>query len=111
AVVATLCMTFILSGIALAYAPSPITGTTGWLTDLGATAGGVPGGLILIAVPLALWALLTRTPFVRARRAVGGSEPAAWTAGVNVAAVRTLAYTIGGALAGLAGVAIVAQLH
>ena len=30
---------------------------------------------------------------------------------MNVAAVRTLAYTIGGAIAGLAGVAIVAQLH
>ncbi|MBV9795480.1 MAG: ATP-binding cassette domain-containing protein [Actinobacteria bacterium] len=111
AVVATLCMTFILSGIALAYAPSPITGTTGWLTGLGATAAGVPGGLILIAVPLVAWAALTRTPYVRTLRAVGGSETTAWTAGVNVAAVRTLAYTIGGALAGLAGVAIVAQLH
>ena len=34
-----------------------------------------------------------------------------YTAGVNVAAVRTVAYTVGGAVAGLAGVAIVAQLH
>jgi ABC-type sugar transport system ATPase subunit/ribose/xylose/arabinose/galactoside ABC-type transport system permease subunit len=111
AVVATLCMNFILSGFALAYAPSPVSGTTGWLTSLGSTAGGVPGGLILIAVPLLAWLGLDRTPFVRTLRAVGGSETTAYTAGVNVAAVRTLAYTCGGAIAGLAGVAIVAQLH
>jgi ABC-type sugar transport system ATPase subunit/ribose/xylose/arabinose/galactoside ABC-type transport system permease subunit len=111
AVVATLCMNFILSGFALGYAPAPVSGTTGWLTSLGATVGGVPGGLILLAVPLLAWWGLNRTPFVRTLLAVGGSETTAYTAGVNVAAVRTLAYTFGGAIAGLAGVAIVAQLH
>jgi ABC-type sugar transport system ATPase subunit/ribose/xylose/arabinose/galactoside ABC-type transport system permease subunit len=111
AVVATLCMNFILSGFALGYAPSPVSGTTGWLTDLGARAGGVPGGLILIAVPLLAWWGLSRTPFVRTLLAVGGSETTAYTAGVNVAAVRTLAYAAGGAIAGLAGIAIIAQLH
>jgi len=111
AVVATLCMTFIVSGFALAYAPAPVTGTTGWLTSLGATLGGIPGGLILIAVPLAAWFALGLTPYVRTLRAVGGSETTAYTAGVNVAAVRALGYAIGGAIAGLAGVAIVAQLH
>jgi ABC-type sugar transport system ATPase subunit/ribose/xylose/arabinose/galactoside ABC-type transport system permease subunit len=111
AVVATLCMTFILSGVALGYAPAPVSGTTGWLTSLGSTVGGIPGGLILIAVPLAAWFGLARTPFVRTLRAVGGSETTAYTAGVNVVAVRTLAYTAGGAIAGLAGLAIVAQLH
>ena len=111
AVVATLCMNFILSGFALGYAPAPVSGTTGWLTSLGATVGGVPGGLILLAVPLLAWWGLNRTPFVRTLLAVGGSETTAYTAGVNVAAARTLAYTFGGAIAGLAGVAIVAQLH
>ena len=111
AVVATLCMTFILSGVALGYAPAPVSGTTGWLTSLGGTAAGIPGGLILIAVPLAAWLGLNRTPFVRTLRAVGGSETTAYTAGVNVAAVRTLAYALGGAIAGLAAIAIVAQLH
>jgi len=111
AVVATLCMNFILSGFALGYAPAPVSGTTGWLTSLGSTVGGVPGGLILLAVPLLAWWGLSRTPFVRTLLAVGGSETTAYTAGVNVAAVRTLAYTFGGAIAGLAGIAIVAQLH
>jgi ABC-type sugar transport system ATPase subunit/ribose/xylose/arabinose/galactoside ABC-type transport system permease subunit len=111
AVVATLCMNFILSGFALGYAPSPVSGTTGWLTDLGARVGGVPGGLILLAIPLLAWWGLGRTPFVKTLRAVGGSETTAYTAGVNVAAVRTLAYAAGGAIAGLAGIAIVAQLH
>ncbi|HTJ71041.1 MAG TPA: ATP-binding cassette domain-containing protein [Actinospica sp.] len=111
AVVATLCMNFILSGFALGYAPSPVSGTTGWLTSLGSTVGGVPGGLILLAVPLLVWALLGRTPFVRTLCAVGGSEVTAYTAGVNVPLVRTLGYTIGGGIAGLAGIAITAQLH
>jgi ABC-type sugar transport system ATPase subunit/ribose/xylose/arabinose/galactoside ABC-type transport system permease subunit len=111
AVVATLCMNFILSGFALGYAPSPVSGTTGWLTSLGSKAGGVPGGLILLAVPLLAWWGLNQTPFVRTLLAVGGSETTAYTAGVNVPAVRTLGYTIGGAIAGLAGLAIVAQLH
>jgi ABC-type sugar transport system ATPase subunit/ribose/xylose/arabinose/galactoside ABC-type transport system permease subunit len=111
AVVATLCMNFILSGFALGYAPAPVSGTTGWLTAVGGTVGGVPGGLIMIAVPLLAWWGLTRTPFVATLLAVGGSETTAYTAGVNVAAVRTIGYAIGGAIAGLAGVAIVAQLH
>jgi ABC-type sugar transport system ATPase subunit/ribose/xylose/arabinose/galactoside ABC-type transport system permease subunit len=111
AVVATLCMNFILSGFALAYAPSPVSGTTGWLTSLGGTVGGVPGGLILLAVPLLVWFLLARTPFVRTLCAVGGSEITAYTAGVNVPLIRTLGYTLGGGIAGLAGIAIVAQLH
>jgi ABC-type sugar transport system ATPase subunit/ribose/xylose/arabinose/galactoside ABC-type transport system permease subunit len=111
AVVATLCMNFILSGFALAYAPSPVSGTTGWLTSLGGTVGGVPGGLILLAVPLLAWFLLARTPFVRTLCAVGGSEITAYTAGVNVPLIRTLGYTLGGGIAGLAGIAIVAQLH
>jgi ABC-type sugar transport system ATPase subunit/ribose/xylose/arabinose/galactoside ABC-type transport system permease subunit len=111
AVVATLCMNFILSGFALGYAPSPVSGTVGWLTALGSTWGGVPGGLILIVVPLLCWWGLARTPFVRTLLAAGGSETTAYTAGVNIAGVRTIGYTIGGAIAGLAGVAIVAQLH
>jgi ABC-type sugar transport system ATPase subunit/ribose/xylose/arabinose/galactoside ABC-type transport system permease subunit len=111
AVVATLCVNFILSGFALGYAPAPVAGTTGWLTSLGSTWGGVPGGLILIVIPLLAWWGLGRTPFVRTLLAVGGSETTAYTAGVNVAAVRTAGFALGGAIAGLAGVAIVAQLH
>jgi len=110
-VVATLCMNFILSGFALGYAPAPVPGATGWLTALGKTVGGVPGGLILLAVPLLAWWGLSRTPFVATLLAVGGSETTAYTAGVNVAAVRTIGYAVGGGIAGLAGVAIVAQLH
>jgi ribose transport system permease protein len=111
AVVATLCVNFILSGFALGYAPAPVAGTTGWLTALGSTVGGVPGGLILLAVPLLAWWALGRTPFVATLLAAGGSETTAYTAGVDVPLVRTVGYTIGGAIAGLAGVAIVAQLH
>ncbi|HET9173099.1 MAG TPA: ATP-binding cassette domain-containing protein [Actinospica sp.] len=111
AVVATLCMNFILSGFALAYAPSPVSGTTGWLTSLGSKVGGVPGGLILLVIPLIAWFLLARTPFVRTLCAVGGSEITAYTAGVNVPLIRTIGYALGGSIAGLAGIAITAQLH
>ncbi len=91
--------------------PSPVSGTTGWLTSLGSKVGGVPGGLILLIVPLVVWFLLTRTPFAKTLCAVGGSEITAYTAGVNVPMIRTLGYTLGGSIAGIAGIAITAQLH
>jgi ribose transport system permease protein len=62
-------------------------------------------------VPLVAWFLLARTPFVKTLCAVGGSEITAYTAGVNVPMIRTLGYTLGGSIAGLAGIAITAQLH
>lgn len=108
AVLATLCGLFVLGGIGLAVLSTPVSGTTGWLSHLGNQVGPVPGGLILILIPVAVWLALGRTAFLRGLYAVGGDDVAAYSAGVEVSAVRILAYTLGGMFAGLAGIALAA---
>lgn len=108
AVLATLCGLFVLSGIGLAVLSSPASGTTGWLTDLGNKVGPVPGGLILILIPVVVWVGLGRSAFLRGLYAVGGDDVASFSAGVDVTAVRVIAYTLGGTFAGLAGIALAA---
>jgi ribose transport system permease protein len=61
AVLATLCGLFVLTGIGLAVLAEPASGTTGWLSDLGNQVGPVPGALILLLVPAAVWLALGRT--------------------------------------------------
>lgn len=108
AVLATLCGLFVLSGIGLAVLSAPASGTTGWLADLGNKVGPVPGGLILILIPVVVWVALGRTTFLRGLYAVGGDDVAAFSAGVDVTSVRVIAYTLGGMFAGLAGIALAA---
>ena len=108
AVLATLCGLFVLGGIGLAILSAPASGTNGWLTALGDKVGPIPGGLILILIPVAVWVALGRTTFLRGLYAVGGDDVAAFSAGVNVTAVRVIAYTLGGVFAGLAGIALAA---
>jgi ribose transport system permease protein len=64
---------------------------------------------IALAVVVALAALLQRAPFGRSAYAVGGNRAAARVAGVGVESVRIGAFTLNGALAGLAGVLAVAE--
>jgi ribose transport system permease protein len=71
---------------------------------------GVPTPVVLM---LALYAIghivLSRTTFGRYLYAVGGNRKAAWLCGLPVRRVELAAYTICGALAGLAGVLMVSQ--
>jgi ribose transport system permease protein len=111
-VVATLCANFILSGVATQVAGSSNpTGSTWWTDDLAGSFGPVPGALITIGVPVLIWAGLSRTAYLRNLHAVGGDDAAAFSAGVNVRAVRILAYTIGGLFAGIAGIALMAVIR
>lgn len=70
--------------------------------------GGAP---VSLALPIGLlcaalvWLLLWRTPFGFELRAVGESEPAARSAGIDAARIRVWAFVLGGGLAGLVGVA------
>lgn len=107
-VIATLCAFFVLSGVAVAIAPQPKTTTIGWLTSLGSSVGPIPGALILLAIPVAVWVALSRTPFHRALYGVGGNDAAAFSAGVNVTRVRIAAYALGGLFAAVAGIALTA---
>jgi ribose transport system permease protein len=108
-VIATLCAFFVLAGVALKIAPAPRTvGDVQWLTSLGDQVGPIPGALILMAIPVAIWLVLSRTSFHRVLYAVGGNDATAYSAGVNVVAVRIAAYALGGLFAAVAGIALTA---
>jgi inositol transport system permease protein len=66
--------------------------------------------LIFIAVAIVSWIFLRRMRWGRYIYAVGGNENAALAAGVKIQAVKTTAYTICGALAGVAGVVLAARI-
>ena len=108
-VIATLCTFFVLAGVIAKIAPNPKSAPhVGWLTDLGDMVGPVPGGLLLVAGPLVVWWLLSRTAFHRNLYAVGGNDATAFSAGIDVTSVRVLAYSLGGAFAAVGGVALTA---
>lgn len=66
--------------------------------------------MILAAVAAAAWIVLSRFRIGRYVYAVGGNENAARASGVRVNRVKMFAYTVSGALAGLAGVVLAARI-
>lgn len=111
--VATLGMFSIARGLTMLWTGGfPITG-------LGAGFGFIGTGLFL-GIPMPVWipailvavfVVVTRkTPFGRHLHAVGGNERAALLTGLNVDRVKLWAYTLGGGLAGVAGLMVTARL-
>jgi D-xylose transport system permease protein len=73
---------------------------------------GVPWVVLLILGVLGAWSfLLGRTQIGRYIYAIGGSAEAARRAGINVSAIRTLAFTLTGLTAGIAGVVYASRLR
>lgn len=107
-IVASLGMMFVITGVNLRLAPTPVILFDGWVFDLARTVWFVPGGLLTVGVPLLLWGLLTRGAFGRNLYAVGGADATAFSAGVRVGLVRVLAYTAGGMIAAVGGIALTA---
>jgi len=95
-------------------------GTKGFpITDLGAGFGfigtghwfGLPMPVWISAGLVALFVLNTRkTRLGRYLYAIGGNERAAQLSGLNLRAIKLAVYTLGGALAGVAGVLLTARL-
>jgi len=111
-VVATLCMNFILTGLATQIEGSSTPqGSTWWTNDLASSFGPIPGGLVSIGVVLLIWFGLSRTAYLRNLYATGGDDAAAFSAGLDVTRVRILAYTTGGLFAGIGGLALMAVLR
>jgi ribose transport system permease protein len=110
-VIATICMLFVLQGINQKIAGAPTAAPPSWTQDLAAGFGPIPGGLVLMAVPVVVWILLQRLPFHRVLLSVGGNDATAFSSGVDVTRVRILAYTLGGLFAAVAGIAIAALLQ
>jgi ribose transport system permease protein len=102
---------FIVGGVNQQLLLSPEQAPSNWTEHFADKIGPIPGALFLIAVPLIVWFLLRRTPVVRAMFSLGGDAPTAFAAGMNVAAIRTIAYALGGVFAAIAGIALTSIIH
>jgi len=111
--VATLGMLSIARGLTMLW-------TGGFpITRLGDSFGFIGSGHWL-GLPMPVWIsgalvavfmlVMKRTRFGRHVYAVGGSEKAARLSGLNVRRIKLLVYTLGGALAGVAGLLVTARL-
>jgi ribose transport system permease protein len=109
-IIATLGTYLFYSGLALYIIPTAGGSAPGWLTHLAGSYGPIPGMVIPLGTIAIVWLALTRTAFRRNLLAVGGDERVAYTAGINVAAVRTSAYILTGLLAAVAGIVLTAVL-
>jgi D-xylose transport system permease protein len=78
-----------------------------WSVTYLETGGGVPLVFVLVlAIAVALWVLLTRTALGRHLYAVGGDLHAARESGVNINKVKWIGFALSGALAVCAGISI-----
>lgn len=103
AIIATLGMYLFYQGLGTEVLPEAGGGVPVWLVKLNGSFGPVPAVWIVFAVIALIWTLVTRGSYPRNLLAVGGDERAAYTAGVNVARLRLITYSIAGVLACLAG--------
>lgn len=107
-IIATLSMFFILSGIDLQLGSSPDVTHHNWTSSLAGSVGPIPGALLMLAIPAAVWLALSATPVVRDLYAVGGNDVSAYSAGVRVRAAVVIAYALGGLFAAVGGIALTA---
>lgn len=111
-VIATLCMTFVISGINLKLGAQPKAAGSNWTQHLAdKIVGPIPGALVLMLVPVAIWMLLARTAYHRNLYGVGGNDVTAFSAGVNVHLTRIVAYATGGVFAAIGGIALTAVVQ
>ncbi|GAA0380792.1 sugar ABC transporter permease [Acrocarpospora corrugata] len=110
--VVTLASLTTIRGLAFVYSEVPIAPEDPAFFTLGsAMAGPLPvSTLIMLAVFVAGGIFLTRTPAGRSIVAIGGNAETVRLAGINVPRHVTLAYTISGACAGLAGVILASRV-
>jgi ribose transport system permease protein len=110
-IVATLGTYLVLSGANLWLLPSPLGPTPAWFGALSRSYHGVPAALAFVVPPALIWFLLGRTPFLKTLLAVGGDDRVAYSAGIDVRAVRIVAYAIGGLFAAFAGLALTSLIQ
>jgi ribose transport system permease protein len=105
-VIATLGTFFVLAGLDLRLVPNPVTANENWTNHLAGSIGPLPGAVLTMGLPLLLWIGLRRTPYVQSLLAVGDHDATAFSAGMDVNAVRISAYAIGGLIAAVGGIAL-----
>lgn len=104
-IVATLATYLIYSGLALSVLPSPSGTVPGWLSALSGPLSFIPLGTVIVA-----WLFFKRLPLYDMLMAVGSDDRAAYTAGVNVPAIRFFSYAFSGVIAGVAALALTALI-
>lgn len=110
--IVTLGMMTIARGLALVVSGGkPVSNMSPSMTRLGGDFLGLPiPVLVLCGISAISWLFLKNIRLGRYIYAVGGNENAARAAGINVNSVKLFAYTICGAMAGLAGVILAARI-
>jgi ribose transport system permease protein len=103
AIIATLGMYLFYDGLGTDVLPQAGGSVPVWLVKLNGSVGDIPVVWLVFLVIALLWTLVSRGSYPRNLLAVGGDERAAFTAGVNVARLRLITYSLGGLLACLAG--------
>jgi len=110
--IATLGMMTVARGLALVLSGGrPVSNMSPAMKAIDGEIVGIPiPAIILAMVAFGAWWVLTYTRLGRHVYAVGGNENAARAAGINVQGVKMFAYTVCGALTGLAGVVLAARI-
>lgn len=110
--VITLGMLTLVQGLALLVSQTPLYGLPAEFLALGRGRLGPIALVVLVcaAVLIAAHILLSRTPYGRWLYAIGGSQPAAFLAGIRIRTVKVTAYALNGALVGLAAVLLTTQI-
>lgn len=103
AIIATLGMYLFYDGLGTDVLPQAGGAVPVWLVKLNGSVGSIPVVWLVFALIAVVWTLVSRGSYPRNLLAVGGDERAAFTAGVNVARLRLITYSIGGLLACLGG--------
>lgn len=109
-IIATLGTFLAYQGITLEMLPMAGGSAPDWLLSLADSHAGIPGMVFLLAGIAIVWLALERTAFRRNLLAVGGDARAAYASGINVTAVRILAYVASGVLAAIVGLVFTAAL-
>ena len=109
-IIATLATYLVFSGLATQLMPSPGGVVPSGISAFARSTGPIPNAVFVIVALAVLWWLLLRTSYWRNLIATGGSDRAAFTAGVPVTAVRFLAFILSGAIAGVGGIMLTAVL-
>jgi len=108
AVIATLGVGTILTGLGFAYSPFPIVTNIPpefSAISLGRLIPGVPNSIPIMVIVLAiLWVILNKTDLGQKMQAVGGNREAARLSGIRVDRVKIFAFVTAGVCAALTGV-------
>lgn len=108
-IIVTLAFSYIWHGIALYILPAPGGNIPTSYVKLMGGGSIFPIAIIILLISLIAWKLIKKTRAGLNIYAVGGNSAAAYGNGINVGRTRVLAYIIGGAFLGIAGLVLVGQ--